>query len=69
MMRKLNRRRDERATEAGAGVKVWTGLGTVMLASAALSLAPSVTHAGILDKAANPGSAASPSFPAGPFGG
>jgi hypothetical protein len=69
MMRKLNRRGDERATAAGVRVKEWTGLGTVMLATVAWSLAPSVSHAGILDKAAKPGSAASPSFPAGPFGG
>ena len=60
-MTKPDRREDNRVIEASARVKVWTGLSTVMLAGAALSLAPSVLHAGILDKAAKPASgAASP---------
>ncbi len=48
-------------TEASVRVKVWTGLGTVMLAGAALSLTPSALHAGVLDKTGKPASgAASP---------
>ena len=54
MMTKPNHRGDTPVTEGSARVKVWTGLGTVMLAGAALSLAPSVLHAGLLDKAAKP---------------
>ena len=60
-MKKFDQRRDEGVTETGARVKVWTGLGTVMLASAALSLAPSMPRAGIPDQAAKPGPASSPS--------
>ena len=62
MMTKPDRRGDTPVTEGSARVKVWTGLGTVMLAGAALSLAPSVLHAGLLDKAAKPGSGAMSPF-------
>jgi hypothetical protein len=60
MMKKLHPHKDEPVTGAGGRVKVWTGLGTVMLAGAALSLAPSVSHAGLLDKAGKPVPGASP---------
>ena len=58
MMTKPDRRGDTPAAQGSTRVKVWTGLGTVMLAGAALSLAPSVLHAGLLGKAAKPASGA-----------
>jgi hypothetical protein len=49
---------DQRPAPATARVKVWTGLGTVLLAGTALSLLPQASQAGAPGKLATPGASA-----------
>ncbi len=49
---------DQRPVPATTRAKVWTGLGTVLLAGAALSLLPHTPQAGVLGKLAKPGASA-----------